>query len=100
MKIVITESGSEYEIDEDKKLVRRLAETEKSGKSIRVSAAWKAYESIEIGNVLFIKWGDDVPALDESAGIPIGKFTTTSKIISITDTTRLLDKNVDLYVRN
>ena len=91
--LVITESGSEYEICESIKKIRRIP-TVKSGRSERVSTKWKSYESVHIGETLTIVWGEDVPALAETIDSdlsPLLKATVTSKI------TKLLFDNVQSF---
>lgn len=84
--IVVTESGSRYEINTDSKQIRRLEG--KLGPTTRIGkdGEWRSYNNIvpspaQVGMNLIIQWGDDVKPLPGSdGGVPI---TLTSPIVRI-----------------
>ena len=79
-----TESGSAYEVDEDMKLVRRLAGAAAPLPRQGADGEWKPYESIsvEVGKSAIITWPASVPLLE---GSPVGAIpaTITSWVVSI-----------------
>jgi hypothetical protein len=83
--IVVTESGSRYEINTDSKQVRRLEGKLAPMPRIGKDGEWRTFkellpEPIQVGMNLIIVWGDDVKPLTEAGGIPT---TMTSPIARI-----------------
>lgn len=72
-----TQSGSIYEVDEEKKCMRQLKRSE-ACQSLRVTSDWRTFESMSIhGGISFI-WGMDIA--DEKV---ILRTTVTSGITKI-----------------
>lgn len=72
-----TASGSRYEVDYDKKMIRRLAGTADPTARQGKDGEWKEYadiSDIEVGKGVAILWGNDVSLLP---GSPEGAMKTT-----------------------
>lgn len=82
---IVTETGSQYEINTDSKQVRKLVGG--SGTN-RIQGEWKSYinllpaEGPKVGTQVMIVWGDDVEAL-EAATEGWTKTTITSRVVEI-----------------
>lgn len=80
---VITKTGSIYQVDKDKKRIRKLSQPIPF-ESKRITSEWKSFDAISnilIGRAMVIFWPHDDPPVD---GMDAA-FTTTNIVISVTD---------------
>lgn len=93
MKRYHTASGSAYEVDEERKLVRRSTRSQLS-KAERVSEEWRPYEDICIALLggLHIVWGtgrDEHSAnavqVGEGSDESVVRKTVTTRVVSVED---------------
>lgn len=81
-----TESGSTYEVDTERKRVRRLNGKTPGTARIGTDGQWKTYEEIgepRIGLPVGIIWGADVEPIDPDTN-PHRKMTVTSPVVAVT----------------
>lgn len=77
-----TETGSTYEVDEARKLVRRVAGKGNPTPRVGHDHIWKQYKDIngvEVGGVAMITWN----VSEDEFSLPLYQCTMTSKIVKV-----------------
>lgn len=85
----VTETGSQYEVNTDKKELRRLTGVKDPTTRLGSDGVWKRYISLfpnegpTVGHQLMIVWDHNTPALDSENQDIATKTTITSKIMEV-----------------